>query len=144
MSATTTSMQVTQFINASRQKVFEAWSNPEIARKWFAPEGCKTVSLEADLREGGAFRGTMNCGGKIYTAFGTYKTINPPEKLAFTHQWDEADSPETLVVIDLTEQDGGTLVTLTQTGFTRLSAAQGHEEGWGSSLRVFKSLVEAL
>lgn len=144
MSATETSMQVTQFIKASRERVFKAWSDADIAKKWFAPEGCTAVSMEADLREGGTFRGTMDCGGDLHTAFGTYQTIVPPEKIVFTHQWEEADSPETLVTIEFLSQDDGTLVSLTQTGFTRLTAAQGHEEGWGGSLKLFKELVEAL
>jgi len=128
------SLTVTKFIRADRQKVFAAWVTPEIMDQWFCPEGLSIADSSTDARVGGRFHAVMKGDGKTFTVRGTYREVVPGEKLAFTHRWDEPDAVETLVTVDFTERDGGTLVTLTQTNFRNEESRRGHEQGWQSTL----------
>jgi uncharacterized protein YndB with AHSA1/START domain len=139
MTSTVDSLRLTQLIRGKRQKVFQAFSDPKLARKW-CPDGCRVVSFEADMRVGGTFRESMNCGGELYTAHGVYKTIIPNKKVVFTHQWEEEDPIETVVTFEFKDTEGGTEIVLTQTGFRDASVAKGHEEGWSSALANLATL----
>ena len=109
--------------------------------KW-VPDGCKFVSSEADIRMGGKFRETMNCGGETYVAHGVYQEIVPNQKIVFTHQWKEQNPIETVVTVKFREKKDGTEIILTQTGFSDPSAAKSHEEGWSSALANFAKTFE--
>jgi uncharacterized protein YndB with AHSA1/START domain len=127
-------LKVTKLIQAPREKVFAAWTDPEIMKHWFFPQDMAVKSAESDVRIGGAYRATMVNGDHTFTAYGTYTEIVAGERLVFTHHWDEGDRRETLVTVELTDQDGGTLVTLTHSGLASAEAASGHREGWASTL----------
>jgi uncharacterized protein YndB with AHSA1/START domain len=143
MTRETHDLRVAQPVRETRERVFQAFSDPELAHHW-APDGCQVVSFTADMRVGGTFRERMSCGGKTYTAYGVYRKIVPGKQVVFTHQWEEDDDPvETLVAVDFEEKDGGTRIVLTQTGFRAASEAKGHEEGWSSAFAAFAALVEA-
>jgi uncharacterized protein YndB with AHSA1/START domain len=45
---------VTRLINAPRAKLFQAWTQPELLKRWFAPAPVTTPVVEVDLRVGGA------------------------------------------------------------------------------------------
>jgi uncharacterized protein YndB with AHSA1/START domain len=135
MAATKNSLQVTQFISSKRKNVFQAWTDQDLVNKWLCPEECRVTYNEADVRVGGKFRESMKCGDNIHTVFGAYREIVPDKKLVFTHQWEEPNSIETEVAVELTDQNGGTEVALTQRGFINAASAKGHEEGWASALR---------
>jgi uncharacterized protein YndB with AHSA1/START domain len=45
---------LTRIINAPRQKVYEAWTNPEIMKHWFAPKPWTTPVVQVDVRVSGA------------------------------------------------------------------------------------------
>ena len=135
MSTTETSLLVSQFISDEREKVFKAWTDAEFVKKWLCPEECRVLSNEAEVDVGGTYRESMQCGDDIHTVFGTYREIFPNRKLVFTHQWDEPEAVETVVVVDFTDKKGGSVVTLSQQGFESTAAAKGHEQGWASALR---------
>ena len=125
---------VKKLIRAERAKVFAAWTEPELMRRWFFPEGMSLVSTESDVRVGGRFRAAMSDGANTYTVNGSYREITPGKRLVFTHTWEERDPVETLVTVEFTDQDGGTLVTLTHEGLRSESSRQGHEGGWLGTL----------
>ena len=135
MSTTETSLQVNQFISSERKKVFKAWTDAELVKKWLCPEECHVLSNEAEVSVGGSYRESMQCSDDIHTVFGTYREIVPDRKLVFTHQWDEPEASETIVVVDFIDARGGSVVTLSQQGFTNAATAKGHEQGWASALR---------
>jgi uncharacterized protein YndB with AHSA1/START domain len=133
-------LRVTRLIRAERGKVFQAFSDPRLAREW-GPDGCRVVSFEADMRVGGTFRESMRCGGELHTAHGVYTAIIPGEKVVFTHQWEEEHPVETVVTVEFEDRKGGTEIILTQTGFRDASEAKGHAEGWSSALANFAKLL---
>jgi uncharacterized protein YndB with AHSA1/START domain len=142
MAKPTHRLRVTQLIQDDREKVYQAFSDPELARKW-APDGCQVVSFDADMRVGGTFRERMSCDGKVYTAHGVYKKIIPGKSVVFTHQWEEEHPVETLVTLEFKDKKGATEIILTQTGFREASEAKGHKEGWSSALANFATILEA-
>jgi uncharacterized protein YndB with AHSA1/START domain len=135
-------VRVTQLVRGTRDTVFRAFSDPKVARKW-APEGCRMVSFEADMRVGGAFRQAMRCEGDRHVAHGEYRRIVAGEEVAFTHQWEEERPVETLVTIKFKDAKGGTEIVLSQTGFKDAAAARGHQEGWSSALASFAKVLAA-
>ena len=132
--ATSHDLKVTKHINAPRDKVFAAWTTPEIMKHWFFPIGMSVSNAESDVRVGGKFRATMTGEQGSSTVFGVYREIVAGERLVFTHSWDEGDRRETLVTVELADQDGGTLVTVTHAGLATRESAEGHERGWRSTL----------
>lgn len=135
------SFTITKFIKANRERVYEAWANPSIESKWGCPEHCRQGPMQSDVRTGGSYRNTMFDGDEEVTVFGTYLEVIPNEKLVFTSQWVGGTNPETIVTVELKDKNGGTELTLTQTGFTTTSSAEGHEEGWASCLNKLVKLM---
>src|SRR6478609_168674 len=101
---------VSKWIRAKRDAVYAAWTEPELMRLWFCPRDLELVSAEADVRVGGHFRAAMSNGSQTYTVHGVYREVTPGRRLVFSHQWQEQDAALTLVTVDFTDQEGGTLV----------------------------------
>lgn len=98
---------VTRSFDAPAHVVFEAWSNPELFRRWWVPRslGMTLTSCEMDVRTGGRYR----LGFEGVDFFGTYLEVIPPSRLVWTND-EGADSSVTTVT--LTEADGRTLVVV--------------------------------
>jgi uncharacterized protein YndB with AHSA1/START domain len=131
------SIVVTRVVPASRERAFAAWTEPAQLRRWSSPEGVEVSDAEVDLRVGGAYRILMRGPeGQRYTAFGTYREIEPPRRLVYTWDWEEKEHAvgETLVTVDFVDRGDATEVILTHEGFPAAEAASGHEEGWASCL----------
>jgi uncharacterized protein YndB with AHSA1/START domain len=143
---------VSRVVRASRQRVFDAWTKPEQMQKWMGPVGWQVPELEADVRTGGkyriVYRGTpepapgetpQELTGACY---GTYMDVVPPEMLRYTWRADWAPGEETVVTIQLSEVEGGTLVELRQEGFKGSEAAARHQLGWTGSLGKLAAFAE--
>jgi uncharacterized protein YndB with AHSA1/START domain len=143
-----TVLRVERRFDAPRERVFDAWTNPEVLREWWA--AMPTMSpgdIDVDLREGGRYRMQMRTDtGDVHTVVGEYKEVRKPERLAYTWTWDSnpeamAGSAGTLVEVDFAEDGDGTRVTLTHTGFANAEIRGMHEHGWNGT---FDSLVRYL
>ena len=129
---------VNKWIRAERDAVYAAWTEPEIMRRWFCPRDLELVSAEADVRVGGQFRVVMSNGSQTFTVHGAYREVVPGQRLVFSHQWQEHDASSTLVTVEFSDRDGGTLVSLTHQGFRDRQSIEGHRSGWQST---FDNLV---
>jgi glutathione S-transferase len=132
-------LEVAHRFAAPRERVFEAWTNPEVLRRWWSASD--TPAAEIDLEPGGAYRFSMRTdSGDVHTVYGTYREVRPPERLSFTWSWEEgpdqvmAGSENSLVVVDFLEDGDGTLVKLTHTGFASEEIRGMHEHGWNAVL----------
>jgi uncharacterized protein YndB with AHSA1/START domain len=129
----TPQLKVTQFIQGKRERVFQAWLKPELAVQWFSPENLTPLSFRSDAKVGGSYTHVMKTPeGESITTVGQYLEIVENEKLVFS--WGKAGLVESIVTIELTDQDGGTLVTLTQIKLPD-DLVPGHIKGWESALR---------
>lgn len=145
-------LEAKRTIRADRARVFAAWTQPELIKKWFAPGTMTTPSASNDLRPGGEYRIEMErCEerkegqheSKTSVATGVYKTIVPGELLVFTWRgsWDPEE--ETLVTVHFKDIAGGTELTLTHENFTTPNSLSGHEQGWAGSLAKLATTLEA-
>ncbi|MGQ0704127.1 MAG: SRPBCC family protein [Gemmatimonadales bacterium] len=104
----------TRWFDAPRQKVWEAWTDPRHVPHWMlGPEGWSMPTCEIDLRPGGAWHyAWRRTDGTEMEMRGTYREVKPPERLVHTEAWG-GDWPQTVNTLVLTEENGGTRMTVT-------------------------------
>lgn len=137
---------MTRVVDAPRQLVFEAWTNPEHPPHWMlGPSGWTMPVCGIDLRPGGAWHFVWRrSDGTEMEMHGEYREIVPPDRLVSTESWG-GNWPETLNTLVLTEEEGRATITLTvlyPSKEARDAAREtGMEEGAGES---FDRLAEYL
>lgn len=142
---------MTRVLNAPRHLVFDAFTKPELVKRWLgALAGWEFAVCEIDLRVGGKYRWVWkNTDGMQMGISGVYREIIPPEKIVSTEKFDEAWYPgEGLGTIVLTEQGGQTTVTQTVRYETR-EARDGvlkspMESGVSASYNQLQLLLESI
>jgi uncharacterized protein YndB with AHSA1/START domain len=142
MSAKTT-LRMKRTYQAPVQRVFEAWTSPEVMRRWWhAERDWETSEAEVDLRVGGDVRVVMRDSGEDseYGGGGRYTVVDPPHRLAFSWVWDH-EPHETLIEIEFEESDGATIVRFTHSGLLDEESLRAHEGGWS---RCFDNLERTL
>jgi uncharacterized protein YndB with AHSA1/START domain len=106
---------VTRTFNAPARIVFEAWTKPELFKRWWVPKsiGMSLVACEMDVRTGGKYRLEFGLeASKSMAFFGRYLEVIPHSRLVWTND----------------ESDGGAVTTVT------------FEESGGKTLLVFHEL----
>jgi uncharacterized protein YndB with AHSA1/START domain len=125
---------VKKVIKASQKEVFDAWTQPELMKQWYAPGEMKVPNASADLNIGGAYSVEMKgeMGGEQVNPVvsGTYRKIIPNKLISFTWSWQDDPTPETLVTVQFDAVSGGTEVTLTHDRFGSIEARDKHQHGW--------------
>jgi len=107
---------MTREFDAPRDLVFEAWTKPELIKRWLgALEGWSMVVCEVNLRVGGTYRYVWRGpDGTEMGMGGVYREILPPERLVATESFDESWYPgEAVESTVFVEQGGKTTVTET-------------------------------
>jgi uncharacterized protein YndB with AHSA1/START domain len=141
-----TVLMVQRTINASAERLFDAWTKPELMKQWFrASEKMTTAATSADLRVGGARRVEMvTSQGKSCPSNGHYKVIDRPNKLVFTwHPFEEADYETTVTLIFKKVSDTVTDLTLTHEGLRNEPDGTNHANGWNGCLDMLKKWAVA-
>ncbi len=140
-------LEISRIVDAPRELVFKAWTDPEEIARWWGPQGFTTTSLTMDLHPGGAYRACMRSPtGTLHCRQGVYQEIVPPERLVFTFAWEDAAGDpghETVVTVTFAEQGGKTLLTLHQATFETVAACDDHRGGWTSCLERFAEYLAA-
>jgi uncharacterized protein (TIGR03086 family) len=106
----------TRVFDAPRHLVFDAWTTPELLKRWFhGPPGWSLVACDIDLKVGGAYRFVWHGPDGVEMGMGgVYREVVPPERLVNTESFDESWYPgEALVTTVLAEQGGRTTLTST-------------------------------
>jgi len=107
---------MTRVFDAPRRLVFDAWTRPELLKRWLGVRGGWSFAVcEVDLRVGGAYRFVWRGpNGKEMGMGGVYREIVPPERLVatelFDDPWYEGEALDTTVLV---EKGGKTTVTTT-------------------------------
>ena len=131
---------------ADRQRVFDAWTDPEKLVRWWGPEGMTVPRCEMDVREDGAWLTTMrNDKGEDFTVSGIYRIIEPPSRLVLTWAWHNdgvRDGHETELTIQLEAVAGGTRLILVQQTFKDGDQRGNHMGGWTSSFNDLARFLE--
>ena len=125
-------LTVTHTYAAAPERVFDAWLDPAIARRFlFATPTGEMIRAEVDPKVGGQFTFTdrrPDMGDVLHT--GQYLEIDRPRRLAFTFGVPQFDPGSTRVAIDFAPTPaGGCHVTLTQSDVPP-EWAEGSKQGW--------------
>jgi uncharacterized protein YndB with AHSA1/START domain len=113
MTPTDREIVLTRVFDAPRNLVFDAFSKPELLKRWFGPRGWSLVVCEVDLKVGGGFRFVMRGpDGKDLGMSGVYREITPPERSVHMESFDDYPG-ESQVTAVFVEQGGKTTLTAT-------------------------------
>jgi uncharacterized protein YndB with AHSA1/START domain len=138
---------VTRVFDGPARIVFEAWTKPELLKRWWAPKstGMSLVSCEADVRVGGRYRFEFGHGASRAMAFfGRYIDVTPNSRLVWTNE-ESDDGAVTTVTFE--EQAGKTLLVMHELYPSKeaLDAAiAGMEGGMTESFAQLDELLDAL
>ena len=111
------SLRMTRHFNASPERVFDAWINPEAARTWlFASPADERYTAEIDARVGGKWSITARRSGTDYTASGEYLEIDRPRRLVFTFAMLQFSPNSDRITVEIAPSGAGCMVTFTQAG----------------------------
>lgn len=78
-------------VDAPRERVWRAWTQPEEISAWFGPKGAENIHSELDFRVGGSHHYGQKYGGVEIWGLATYREIVKPEKLVFVQQFSDKD-----------------------------------------------------
>jgi uncharacterized protein YndB with AHSA1/START domain len=145
---------LTRIINAPREKVFRAWTEPDLLKQWFAPKPYATPVAELDVRPGGSSLVVMRSpDGKDMPCPGVYLEVVKNQKLvftdAFTEAWQPSAHPFMTVVLTFEDAgDGKTKYTARVLHWT-VADREKHEQmgfhgGWGLCTDQLAALVATL
>jgi uncharacterized protein YndB with AHSA1/START domain len=105
---------VTRTFNGPARIVFEAWTKPELLKRWWAPKsiGMSFVSCEADVRAGGTYRFVFShpASEQPVAFFGRYIEVIPHARLVWTN--DEGGEGGAVTTVTFEEKGGKTLVVM--------------------------------
>ena len=136
---------IKRHIDASPERVFDAWLDPEKIRLWMLPGSEAVVRATVDARVGGTFSFVVRRKGEEIDHVGEYLEMKRPQRLVFTWGVPQYSKDSTIVALDFAASnrgtDGpGTVLTLTQSkvipGFESRV-----EKGWST---ILDALVDAL
>ncbi len=110
-------IQMIRTFSASRDLVFDAFTKPELVRRWLlGPDGWSMPICEMDLRVGGNYRWVWKSDkdGTTMGVGGTYREITRPDRLVNTEKFDDAWYPgESINTTEFVEKNGKTTMTST-------------------------------
>lgn len=139
-------------VEVPRARVWAAWTQPELVKRWFTPAPWKTVDCEIDLRPGGIFRTTMRSPeGQDFPNVGCFLEVVPEERLVWTDAllpgWRPAPEPFMSAMLLLEARGSSTHYTAIARHRDE-AARQKHEEmgfhhGWGAALDQLVALMRA-
>jgi uncharacterized protein YndB with AHSA1/START domain len=152
-SASTTAdreLVITRIIDAQREKVFQAWTDPRLLKQWFAPLPWTTPIAELDVRPGGANLIVMrDPEGKEFPNRGVYLEVVKDERLvftdAYTRAWEPSEKPFMTVILTFEKEGGKTRYTARVLHWT-VADREAHEKmgfhhGWGQCADQLAALV---
>jgi uncharacterized protein YndB with AHSA1/START domain len=145
-------LTVTRTFNAPAPIVFEAWTKPELLKRWWAPKsfGVSLFECEQDLRVGGAYRFAFGRDPKDPEVFsGRYLEVDAPTRLVLTQVYERmAYVGEAPVTADFEETQGRTRLTLRQLFPSKEALegalASGMERGMRITLDQLDELVASM
>ena len=103
---------VTRTVNGPARLVYEAWSNPELFKRWWAPKsfGLVILSCEMDVRTGGGYRLVMShpSAEQPMSFFGKYIEVVPNARIVWTNE--EGEGKGAVTTVTFQERADQTLV----------------------------------
>ena len=142
---------VTRTFNGPAHIVFDAWTKPELLKRWWAPKSCEIsfVSCETDVRTGGTYRFVFShpSSDQPMSFFGRYVEVTPPSRLVWTN--DEGDEAGAVTTVTFEEKRGGETLVVMQDAYPSKKAlddaiASGSTSGAGEQFEQLDQLLVSL
>ncbi|HYD17238.1 MAG TPA: SRPBCC family protein [Patescibacteria group bacterium] len=136
-----TTIRVQRSFLAKPEKIYDAWLDPAIARKFlFATPDGEMQRVDIDAKEGGGFVIIERRGAQDVEHHGTYEKLARPQRIVFTFTASPSPDVATRVSIDIMPDGNGSAVTVTHEGVPA-GYAQKTEEGWTKILNGLAAAV---
>jgi uncharacterized protein YndB with AHSA1/START domain len=99
--------------DAPRHLVYQAWTTPELVRRWWSGKRGEMTTVEIDLRVGGRWRYVMATEGGGEVAFhGEYREVVPNERITYTEVFEGTPETQALTTVTFTEVAGTTTLAI--------------------------------
>lgn len=144
---------IARIIDAPREKVFRAWTDPKLMPQWFAPLPWTTPFAETDVRPGGASLIVMrDPEGNEFPNRGVYLEVVENERLVFTDAyvsaWEPSQKPFMTVILTFEDEGGKTRYTARALHWTVADRDRhdqmGFHEGWAICADQLEAAVAKL
>jgi uncharacterized protein YndB with AHSA1/START domain len=139
-------------IDSKPDKVYAAWTQPELIKQWFAPAPWSVSEARSDLRAGGSSLIVMRSpDGAEFPNRGVYLEVAPERRLVFTdafvEAWTPSEKPFMIVILDFESDGTGTLYRATVRHWSEADRerheAMGFHQGWALCAEQLAALVES-
>jgi uncharacterized protein YndB with AHSA1/START domain len=129
-------VRIERTFEAPAEDVFDAWTSPEVMRRWFhCAADWETPQAEVDLRVGGKVRVVMRQpDGTEAEMWGEYTLIDRPDRLVMTWTFHDDPSNEQLIELSFSESDGATRVLMVNSRISTDGRRDGQDWGWNGCL----------
>lgn len=146
-------LSLTRRIEAPRELLFRAWTEPELLKLWFTPRPWTTPVVELDVRPGGSSYILMRGpAGEEQPCHGVYLEVVPGRRLVFTDAWTRAWEPSAKPfltgIITFDDEEDATLYTARVRHWSAADREahekMGFHQGWGAATDQLEALVRTL
>lgn len=130
-----TELTINRVIRAPPERVFSAWTLPELLTQWWGPGSVSCPEAYVDLREGGDYRlANLERDGSIVWISGRFELVRAPEEIVYTWNVSVVPGEATLVRVKFLPHPEGTELILTHERFAVEAIRDMHFQGWGGCL----------
>jgi uncharacterized protein YndB with AHSA1/START domain len=136
-------VELFRVLKAKPERVFEAWTKPDLMARWFFPMATWTATIESDLRVGGRWVVDMRePDGKLHRQFGEYREVTPTSRLVFTWSCPDLGVTDSVVTVELVPHERGTALTLSHVLPPDPKIRAEHEGGWNGCLGSLETFLQ--
>lgn len=119
------------YLNSDIKTVYQAFSDPDILCKWFAPSNLVVSQIMLNFAKGGQYRAVLQGpDGFQQTVMGTFQEIIQDQHISFTWRWDDTNDITKVDVAFTSLPNSITTIKLTQSGFAKEQDMLIQQYGW--------------
>ena len=144
---------LTRLIDAPREKLFRAWTDPKLMEQWFCPKPWFVSDVKTDVRPGGASSMFINGpNGEKFPNRGLYLDVVKNERIvftdAYTEAWTPSEKPFFTAIVTFEDEGGKTRYTARALHWTAADREQhekmGFHDGWGKAADQLEALAKTI
>lgn len=146
-----TEILITRTFRAPARIVFDAWTRPELVRRWWAPasRGVTLTVCDAQVHAGGTYRYVIQrTPDEEYAFSGKYVEVSPPQRLVYTQTFEAVPDGAAVITVLFEEKAGHTTVRAREVYPSRealeMAISSGMEDGMRETYEQLAALVVSL